>query len=82
MADFKSLWQNTQANLNTVCHLLNQSLGFCLWIFEILQRKAEENGNCLDTSEENRMACKAAVGVLANPNGKDKTGKSTHYFEP
>lgn len=28
------------------------------------------------------MTCKAAVGVLGNPESKDKTRKSTHYFEP
>lgn len=45
--DFKSLWQTlricgrTQMQTWTqpFCHLLNQSLGFWFWIFEILQRK-------------------------------------------
>lgn len=64
------------------CHLLSQSLGFWFWVCAILQGKGEENRNCLDTSEKNRMTGKAAVGISANPESKDKARRSTHYCEP
>lgn len=80
---FKNLWQNTDANPN-IAFLSSLEPIFGV-LFLDLWNSSEEGGkkrNCLDTSEKNRMTCKAAVGVLGNPESKAKTRKSTHYFEP
>lgn len=81
MADFRSVWQNTHANLNTACHLLDQSLG----LFLDLWKSSEQGGRKQDLPGylwEKQNDSKAAEEVLANPESKDKARESPHYCEP